>query len=174
LGARDPEQARDALEGIRRASKDALTELRITLDLMRGMGGTGPREPARGLTDLDRLVSDAADNGMDVRVEVRGHPHPLPAAVELAAYRIVQESLTNVARHAGSPAATVTLGFVADAFEIEIVDKGRSVSFREEQSGHGIAGMKERAAAVGGRFEAGARPQGGFRVWTKLPAGNAR
>ncbi len=171
LGARDPQQAREALEGIRRASRDALRELRVTLDLMRAGDAEGLREPAPGLADLDGLVSDAADNGMEVRVEVRGRPHPLPAAIELAAYRIVQESLTNVARHAGAPAATVTLAYVAAGLEVEVVDEGQGVSTLGDQAGHGIAGMRERAAAVGGRLEAGARPTGGFRVWTKLPTG---
>jgi len=171
LRARHPQQAREALEGIRRASKDALRELRVTLDLMRAGDAEGLREPAPGPADLDRVVSDAADNGMEVRVEVHGHPHPLPAAIELAAYRIVQESLTNVARHAGLPAATVTLAYVAAGLEVEVVDEGQGVSPMGDQAGYGITGMRECAAAVGGRLETGARPQGGFRVWTKLPAG---
>jgi signal transduction histidine kinase len=173
LAARDPQQAQEALEGIRRASKDALRELRVTLDLMRSGDEVGLRDPAPGLADLDRLVSDAADNGMEVRMEVRGSPHPLPAAIELAAYRIVQESLTNVARHAGSPVATVTLAYDADGLEVEVIDDGQGVSTIKDQTGHGIAGMRERAAAVGGRLEAGPRPRGGFRVWTTLPTGES-
>jgi len=116
-------------------------------------------------------VSDAAGNGMDVRVEVRGDRHPLPAVIEVAAYRIVQESLTNVVRHAGSPTATVTLTYVDTGFEVEVLDEGRGVAGVDEPAGHGITGMKERAAAVGGRLEAGPGPQGGFRVWARLPVG---
>jgi signal transduction histidine kinase len=175
LGARDPQQSQEALHGIRRASTDALKELRVTLDLMRSGDEGEPREPAPRLADLDRLVSDAAGNGMQVRVEHRGDPRPLPAAIEVAAYRIVQESLTNVARHSGSSTATVTLVYDTDHFEVEVSDNGPGVGgARKDGIGHGIQGMEERAAAVGGRLEAGPRAQGGFRVWTRLPTGTAR
>lgn len=170
VGTQDPQQAQEALAAIRRASKDALNELRVTLGLMRGDDAKEQRNPAPALSDLDRLVKEAAANGMEVRVELRGVPRPLPSAVEMAAYRIVQESLTNVARHAGSAAAIVTLAYVATGLEVEVVDEGRGVD-TEQHAGHGIAGMRERAAAVGGRLEAGPRPQGGFRVWAQLPLG---
>src|SRR5215211_6140182 len=171
LGAREPQQAQDALARIRGASTDALGELRGVLDLLRADDAAEPRDPTPALADLDRLVSDAAGNGMDVRVEVRGDRHPLPAVIEVAAYRIVQESLTNVVRHAGSPTATVTLTYVDTGFEVEVLDEGRGVAGVGEPAGHGITGMKERAAAVGGRLEAGPGPQGGFRVWARLPVG---
>ena len=171
LGAREPQEAQDALARIRGASTDALGELRGVLDLLRADDAAEPREPTPALADLDRLVSDAAGNGMDVRVEVRGDRHPLPAVIEVAAYRIVQESLTNVVRHAGSPTATVTLTYVDTGFEVEVLDEGRGVAGVDEPAGHGITGMKERAAAVGGRLEAGPGPQGGFRVWARLPVG---
>jgi signal transduction histidine kinase len=171
VGVREPQQAQDALARIRRASRDALGELRGVLALVRADDAAELREPTPVLADLDRLVSDAAGNGMDVRVQVRGDRHPLPAVIEVAAYRIVQESLTNVVRHAGSPSATVTLTYVDAGFEVEVVDEGRGVAGVDAPGGHGITGMKERAAAVGGRLEAGARPQGGFRVWARLPVG---
>ena len=171
LGAREPQQAQDALSRIRRASTAALGELRGVLDLLRADDAAEPRDPTPALADLDRLVSDAAGNGMDVRLEVRGDRHPLPAVIEVAAYRIVQESLTNVVRHAGTPTATVTLTYVDTGFEVEVVDEGRGVGGADEPAGHGITGMTERAAAVGGRLEAGPGPQGGFRVWARLPVG---
>jgi signal transduction histidine kinase len=108
---------------------------------------------------------------LEVRVDVRGRPHPLPAVVELAAYRILQESLTNVIRHAASATATVTLTYVDSRLELEVVDQGRGSASTDVQGGHGIRGMRERAAAVGGRLEAAPGPQGGFRVWAQLPAG---
>jgi signal transduction histidine kinase len=162
VGAREPQQAQDALARIRRASTDALGELRGVLDLLRADDAAELRKPTPVLADLDRLVSDAAGNGMDVRVEVRGDRQPLPAVIEVAAYRIVQESLTNVVRHAGSPTATVTLTYVDTGFEVEVLDEGRGVAGVDEPAGHGITGMKERAAAVGGRLEAGPGPHGGF------------
>jgi signal transduction histidine kinase len=171
VGAREPQQAQDALVRIRTASTDALGELRRVLDLMRANDAPGLREPPRTLADLDRLVTNASDNGTEVRVLVRGDPRPLPADLESAAYRIVQESLTNVVRHAASPTATVTLTYLATGFEVEVLDEGRRAALGDEPAGHGITGMRERAAAVGGRLEAGPRPQRGFRVWARFPVG---
>jgi signal transduction histidine kinase len=169
LGAREPQEAQDALARIRSASTDALDELRRVLDLMRGENGAELRDPPPTLADLDGLVSNASDNGTEVRLQVRGEPRSLPAVLELAAYRIVQESLTNVVRHAGSPTATVTVTYDGTGLELEIRDRGRGVPVAGEPAGHGITGMKERAAAVGGKLEAGPAPQGGFRVWARLP-----
>jgi signal transduction histidine kinase len=171
LAARDPRQAQDALARIRRASTDALGELRVVLDLLRSEDAAEARDRTPALADLDRLVSDVGGSGLEVRVDVRGRPHPLPAVVELAAYRILQESLTNVIRHAASATATVTLTYVDSRLELEVVDQGRGSASTAVQGGHGIRGMRERAAAVGGRLEAAPGPQGGFRVWAQLPAG---
>jgi DNA-binding NarL/FixJ family response regulator len=155
LAARDPQQAEDALARIRRASTDALGELRGVPDLLRAHDAAEPRDPTPALADLDRLVSDAAGNGMDVRVEVRGDRHPLPAVIEVAAYRIVQESLTNVVRHARSPTATVTLTYVDTAFEVEVLDQGHGVSGADKPGGHGITGI---GTGRGGRGSARSRP----------------
>jgi signal transduction histidine kinase len=141
--------------------------------LMRTEDAAGTREPPPTLADLDGLLSSASGDGTEVRLQIRGDPHPLPAVLESAAYRIVQESLTNVVRHAGSPTATVTLAYLDTALELEVVDEGRGVTVADERAGHGIRGMTERAAAVGGRLEAGPGPQGGFRVWARLPMGAA-
>jgi len=170
LAARDPREARDALARIRRASTDALGELRAVLDLLRSEDTAEPLDRTPALANLDRLVSDAGGNGLEVRVDVRGRRRPLPAVVELAAYRILQESLTNVIRHAASTTATVTLTYVDSRLELEVLDQGGGSTSTDVQGGHGIRGMRERAAAVGGRLEAAPRPQGGFRVWAQLPS----
>jgi signal transduction histidine kinase len=171
LAARDPREAQDALARIRRASTGALGELRVVLDLLRGEDAAVPRDRTPALADLHRLVSDAGGNGVEVQVAVRGRPRPLPAVIELAAYRILQESLTNVVRHAASATATVTLTYVDSRLELEVLDEGRGAASADQPAGHGIRGMRERAAAVGGQLDAAPGPQGGFRVWAQLPAG---
>jgi signal transduction histidine kinase len=167
---RRPEQARVALEAIKQTSKDALDELRATLAVFRQPDA--PREPAPGLAQLDTVVGAMAEGGLPVDVVVTGEPVPLPAAVDHAAYRIVQESLTNVARHAGPAAATVRVGYEPRHVVLEITDDGRGRA--GGGTGHGIAGMRERAAAVHGSLEAGPRPEGGFRVLARLPSGGSR
>ncbi|HYN98937.1 MAG TPA: ATP-binding protein, partial [Actinomycetota bacterium] len=102
-------------------------------------------------------------------LEIRGEPRPLPAAAELTAYRIVQESLTNVIRHSGATKASVVVSYQPSVVSVEVEDDGRGAA-GTPAGGHGIRGMRERAEAVGGRLEAGPRPEGGFRVWAVLPA----
>jgi signal transduction histidine kinase len=160
-----PEQARTALANIKEASRDALHELRTALDVLRH--GDAPRAPAPRLADLDTLVAGVRAGGLDVRLERAGAPVPLPSAVELAAYRIVQEALTNVTRHARASAVTVRLGY-GDGVTVEVLDDGVG---GPAGPGNGIAGMRERAAALGGTVEAGARPGGGFGVVAHLPGG---
>ena len=172
-----PEQARPALTTIKQASRDALGELRTALDLLR-RGEDAPRAPAPRLADLDTLVAGVRAGGLDVRVEHEGRPPPLPDAVELAVYRIVQEALTNVTRHARASAVTVRLRY-DDGVHVEVTDDGQGPSgpLNGEQGdgadaggpGNGIVGMRERAAAQGGTLEAGPGPGGGFRVAAHLP-----
>lgn len=165
-----PEQARGALATIKEASRDALHELRTALDLLRhGPGSEAPRAPAPRLADLDALVAGVRAGGLDVRIERDGPPAPLPSAVELAAYRIVQEALTNVTRHARARAVTVRLRY-GDGVTVEVIDDGVG---GPAAPGNGIAGMRERAAALGGTVEAGAHPGGGFRVLAHLPGERA-
>ncbi len=165
-----PEQARTALAAIKEASRDALRELRSTLDILRQNGEGAPRSPAPGLADLGDLVADASGAGLVVRTEVVGDPRPLPSEVELAAYRIVQESLTNVRRHAGPASATVRLTYGDTDLMVQIDDDGRQpASSASIGSGHGIEGMRERVAGLAGEFSAGPRPGGGFRVRAQLP-----
>jgi signal transduction histidine kinase len=171
---RQPEQARPALVAITRASKDALRELRATLGVLRAADDEEPRAPAPSLARLDDLVTNAAAAGVQVRVNVVGGPRTLPPGVDLAAYRIAQESLTNVARHAQPATATLSIDYGVDEVVVEVADDGRRVpDERAMRVGNGLMGMRERAAATGGVLEAGPRPEGGFRVRARLPLGRA-
>ena len=174
---RHPEQAAEALNAIKQTSKDALEDLRGTLAVFRQPdSANGARRPAPGLDQLDSLVATMADSGLSVEVLVTGGRVKLPAAVDLAAYRILQESLTNVLRHAGSASATVRVEYAADQVGLEVSDRGRGRASRDiRDAGHGIVGMRERATAIGGSLEAGPRPDAGFQVTAVLPlAGPAR
>lgn len=175
-----PEHAWAALEAIRQTSREALDELRGTLAVFRRpdggadtLGGAAPHS-VPGLGQLDRLVAAMADSGLQVRLIVEGQPTTLPARVDLAAYRIVQESLTNVLRHAGPTRATVRVDYQPDGVVLAITDDGSArVGDDTSLGGHGIAGMRERAAALGGRLQAGPRSQGGFSVEARLPVRGA-
>jgi signal transduction histidine kinase len=163
-----PDQARTALSAIKAASKDALGELRSVLDVLRQGDEGPPRAPTAGLDDLDRLVAGATAAGIDVRVVTEGIPRPLPPSVDLAAFRIVQEALTNVTRHAGPATATVSLAYGDHRLTVQVDDDGRGVD--GAGPGNGIRGMQERAAALGGTVHAAPKPGGGFRVTASLPA----
>ncbi|MFF7754216.1 sensor histidine kinase [Streptomyces sp. NPDC007971] len=162
----DPEQARTALTTIKAASKEALGEVRQVLDTLRAPGAA-PRAPAPGLGRLPELVEQAAAAGL--AVEVRGTPPHLPPGTDLAAFRIVQEALTNVVRHSGSRHARVRLDHDGTALGLRIDDDGPATGGDAGGSGNGLAGMRERAAALGGTIEAGPRSDGGFRVLAVLP-----
>ncbi|MFY1695859.1 sensor histidine kinase [Solwaraspora sp. WMMA2101] len=178
---RDPEQARAALEAIAQSSAEALREVRTMLDTLYPRGQAAPRAPAPGLDRLGELTDDAA---VPTRTVIDGTPRPLPAAVDRAAYRIVQEALTNVRRHAGpGAAATVTIGYRQDAVMLQIDDDGGGAPGSAAAApgaaavaalapaGNGITGMRERAAALGGEVTAGPAPDGvgGWRVRAHLP-----
>jgi signal transduction histidine kinase len=169
-----PEQARAALAAIKAVSKDALDELRTMLGALRQGDEDAPRDPAPGLDRLDRLVEQTRAAGIAVTVQTVGETRSLPAAVDLAAYRIVQESLTNVARHAGRATATVRVAHGPDGLDVEIRDDGCAPAANGSfsGSGSGIAGMRQRADALGGRLEAGPCPGGGFVVSAHLPLGD--
>ncbi|MEU3280508.1 sensor histidine kinase [Streptomyces antibioticus] len=163
----DPDQARTALTTIKSASKEALGEVRQVLDNLRAPGAA-PRAPAPGLDRLPDLVEQAARAGLTV--EVRGEPPRLSPGTDLAAFRIVQEALTNVVRHSGSRHARVHLERAGAVVRLRIDDDGPATGADAGGSGNGLAGMRERAAALGGTIEAGPRPDGGFRVLAELPA----
>jgi signal transduction histidine kinase len=165
----DPRDAQAALGVIRRASREALGELRGTLGLLRGPAASQPRRPVAGLAHLDRIVASAADSGLAVAVRVEGPPAPLPVVVDAAAHRIVQESITNVLRHAGAGTATVELRYEPGALTVRVLDDGRGGAV--DGTGYGIRGMRERVALLGGDLRAGPRPEGGFAVEATLPLG---
>ncbi|MFF5982238.1 sensor histidine kinase [Streptomyces olindensis] len=162
----DPEQARTALTTIKDKSKEALGEVRQVLDTLRAPGAA-PRAPAPGLDRLPELVEQAASAGLTVDVE--GEPPRLAPGTDLAAFRIVQEALTNVVRHSGSRHARVHLAHDTGALRLRVDDDGPATGTDAGGSGNGLAGMRERAAALGGTIEAGPRPDGGFRVLAVLP-----
>jgi signal transduction histidine kinase len=179
--AKRPEQVQVALEAIKTTSKEALDELRSTLAVFRQPEeASAPRRPAPGLAQLEALIGEMTDSGLPVDLTVSGERAGLPGAVDHAAYRIVQESLTNVLRHAGPVTARVRVSYEPDALDLEISDDGDGGRSRQRSGaasdgaaagGHGIAGMWERAAAVGGTLVAGPVAEGGFRVHARLPTG---
>jgi len=169
-----PEQARAALSAIKLASKEALEELRTMLTPLRG-DDAAPRAPAPGLDRLPELIELTRAAGVSVDVAVAGKAPPLPAAVHLAAYRIIQESLTNAARHAGRARVTVRVTYDDTDVHLEIDDDGKASTGADPVigTGSGITGMRERAAALGGDLSAGFRHGGGFRVSARLPVSRA-
>lgn len=169
---RRPEQARVALEAIRTTSKHALDDLRRAIGVFRETDeSSATRRPAPGLSRIQDLVDSVVHSGLPVSVEVTGEPVDLPAAVDLAAYRIIQESLTNVLRHAGQASATVHISYADSAVELDITDDGAGGVSTTGGGGFGIGGMRERARAIGGTLDAGPRADGGFGVHARLPLG---
>lgn len=168
---RQPEQAREALVTIKEASREALRELRGTLGLLRGVDDEAPRAPAPGLARLGELIERHHSAGLAVRVVTTGEVRPLAPGADLAAYRIVQESLTNVVRHASADTATVTMAYGPRDVVITVDDDGISPPAASGPAGNGLTGMRERATAAGGDLSAGPRPDGvrGFRVRASLP-----
>ena len=170
-----PEQTHSSLTAIKQASKEALAELRSVLDILRQEGEPAARSPTWTLARLDELVSQAAAAGLVVQTETEGEVRRLPFAVDVAAFRIVQEALTNVSRHAGPATATVRVSYGDGELTVQVDDDGRGPSPHGAAagSGKGIMGMRERVAALGGDLQAGPRPGVGFRVRARLPLDGA-
>jgi signal transduction histidine kinase len=166
LHRREADQAFAALSAIKDASKETLRELRTTLGVLRQVDEAQPLSPAPSLDHLGQLIARTDETGLRVRLTVSGDRPDLPAPVDLAAYRIVQEALTNAVRHAGEATATVLVRYNADHVVVEVCDDGRGA---EAPEGNGIRGMRERAATLGGTFAATTRPGGGFLVRASLP-----
>ncbi len=167
---KQPEQARVALSVIKDTSKDALRELRSVLDVLRQVNEEPPRSPSPGLASLSDLVSRASEAGLQVHIEVSGDLKGLPASVDLTAFRIVQEALTNVMRHSGQTTSSVHVTCNEQELTLRIDNEiGMEGSRDGIGPGQGILGMQERATALGGVVEAGPRPDGGFRVFARLP-----
>lgn len=166
-----PDQAKEALAHVREASRSALNELRATVGLLRQSGDPeAPTEPAPGLDVLEDLVITFRQAGLPVEVARCDDGVRLPAAVDLAAYRIIQESLTNVQKHAGPDAkAEVSVIRVGPTLEVTVLDNGAGAHGPKDGGGHGLLGMRERVGALGGSLTAGPRYGGGFRVQAILP-----
>lgn len=171
LADRQPERAIEALSTIHGVSRQALIELRSILGVLRGVDDDLPRDPAPSLSHLHDLVATARSAGLQVRVEDEEPGSILPRPVNVAAYRIVQEALTNAARHAARSTTAVRIARDDGHLLVEVEDDGghKAQGLAASGSGNGIAGMTERAEALGGTLAAGARPEGGFRVRARLP-----
>jgi signal transduction histidine kinase len=174
LQRRQPNESLGALEDIVQSSADALAQLRSTLKILRPAAGEAPLRPAQSLADLPELVDGVAGAGVNVDLQLDAIPQDLPAATAHGAYRIVQESLTNVLRHSTAKRAVVRVALLGDELTVEVLDDGRAAPRQPAAPGQGLQGMTERAAALGGHCEAGVTPDGGWRVRASLPAGMAK
>jgi signal transduction histidine kinase len=163
--------ARGRFEAIAATAREALTETRRLLGVLReDVDGDADRQPQPGLDRLNELVDTARDAGANVRLTLQGKAIPLPAGIDLAAYRIVQEALTNARRHAPGAAIDVELSYTADALQLRVRDYGPGPEDGEPVVGHGLLGMRDRATIAGGTLSYGAAPGGGFEVEATLPA----
>jgi signal transduction histidine kinase len=170
LARKRGEEVPPALLAIHEAGADAARELRATLGVLRSEDqGRGEDRDGSGLGQLDGMVARARSAGLPVTVTVTGAQRPLPPAVDQAAYRIVQEALTNTSRHAGEACATVHLHYARDCLTVQVSDDGPGAGAKSAGPGLGLIGMRERVSALGGRLQAGPRADGGFQVRAELP-----
>jgi signal transduction histidine kinase len=164
---RDPQRARPALLSIQETGGHAIGELRRLLGLLRDEPSAPALAPQPGTAQLDELVEQMSEIGLPVALRIEGMPRPLSPGVELAAFRVVQEALTNTLKHAGLATSTVVVRYGEQELDLEIVDDGQRA--RSNGVGHGLIGMRERVAIYDGALEAGPRPEGGFAVRVHLP-----
>ena len=172
VAADDPAAARQALATIETTARAAMLEMRRLTGVLRDSAAAphGVEGPAPGLRDLDVLVAEMASSNVPVELIIEGERPDVPAGVDVSAYRIVQEALTNVIRHARGAPAVVTIRYSPDAVTVEVVDEGSSAAVTADApGGHGLVGMRERVALYDGEFDAGYRPEGGFHVSAKIP-----
>lgn len=163
-----PEAARESLAAVEESGHAAMVELRRLLGVLNDNGEPAPLAPEPGLDGVDSLIARVKEAGLPVELRVEGEPRPLPPGVEMAAYRILQEALTNALKYAGGAATRVVLRYSADAIDIEIVDEGE-VSAPAQGIGRGLTGMRERVALFGGTIDAAKREGGGYQVRAHLP-----
>ena len=168
---RDPAKATEAIAAIESTGRGAMTEMRRLLGVLRDDAGEkASLAPQPSIRQVQALVDQCADAGLDVRLELEGEERDLPPGVDLSAYRIVQEALTNTMKHAGPARAVVRVRYGEDDVEVEVRDDGRGASGNTDQSpGHGLLGMRERVELFGGELRAGPQPGGGFLVRARLP-----
>ncbi|GAB4059880.1 sensor histidine kinase [Catellatospora paridis] len=164
-----PAEARNALQAVEETSRETLAGLRRMLVGLRqdAPAGLAPAAPAPVLADLDRLAATTSGAGVQVTLDWRGDRRPLPADIELSAYRVVQEAVTNVVRHAATPRCAVTVDYRDAELCLEVTDDGRGSA--APGAGYGVTGMRERVTLLGGEFSAGPRAEGGWRVTARLP-----
>jgi signal transduction histidine kinase len=165
-----PDQAREAMGLVRESSRTVLSEMSTVLGLLRTGEDEHPTAPAPGLDQVDALVASMLRSGLDVACRTDGEPYPLPQLADLTAYRVVQESLTNALKH-GTGSATLSLDYGAAGVTVEARNPARNAGPPAPGGGHGLVGMRERVAAVGGRFTAGLAPDGSFAVMAEIPRG---
>jgi signal transduction histidine kinase len=168
----EQERERQALETIEHTGREALTEMRRLLGLLREGGATPEYAPQPSLKALDSLVAKVRESGLPVEVHVDGEPRDLPAGVDLSAYRVVQEALTNAIKHGKSSRAWVAIHWLDDAVELEVANDGDGAA-TGDGTGRGLVGMRERVAVVGGELESGPREGGGYLVRARLPVSGA-
>jgi signal transduction histidine kinase len=165
----EQEREREALLVVERIGREALTEMRRMLGVLRASGDVATLAPQPGMQHIEKLVDQARRAGLTVELQVVGEPQQLPTGLDLSAYRIVQEGLTNVLKHGDQAKARVRVRYGSDEIELEVVDESHVAAAEVTDDGHGLAGMRERVAVYGGEFEAGPRAEGGFRVRARLP-----
>ena len=163
-----PDQARAPVRTIEETGRMALSDMRRMLGMLRDVDGRPTLNPQPGIANLQLLLTKVRESGLPVELEVEGEPKPLPPGIDLSAFRIIQEALTNALKHAGEAHAHVLVRFTAEALELEVDDDGTSADSGLD-GGNGLVGMRERVALFGGELEAGHRVEGGFRVWARLP-----
>ena len=171
---REPDRAEEAIVSIEGTGREALAEMRRLLGVLRRGDEDLALAPQPSLSRVDALLARTRAAGLDVALERSGDDAPLPAGVDLAAYRVVQEALANVVRHAGAEHATVRLTYDPRAVVVEVVDDGRGAANGGGKAGHGLVGLRERVDLYGGDFQAGPRAEGGFGVLARLPVAGGR
>jgi signal transduction histidine kinase len=164
---RDPARAVEAAANVERTGRAALAEMRRLLGVLHTAGDEQLRAPQPSLAELDALVERSREAGQPVSVTVSGEPRSLPAGLDLAVYRVLQEGLTNALRHAGGSPTEVTVRWAPDALELAVADRGRGPA--DHSGGHGLVGMQERVRLYGGELWTGARNGGGFEIRARIP-----
>jgi signal transduction histidine kinase len=171
----DPERAREPLRAIQSGAREAIAELRLLLGVLRNGDDVPDLDPQPGLAELEALVEQMRRAGLTAQLTVEGHAQPLSAGVELSAYRIVQEALTNTLKHAGAADASVTIRHGPGALELEVIDTGAGPGRTDGAfPGHGLIGMRERVALHGGTITTGPGTEGGYAVRARIPLDSGR
>jgi signal transduction histidine kinase len=169
----EPEETRGALDTIEHTGQQALVEMRRLVGLLRESDGELALAPQPTLSQLDHLIEQVRAAGLPVELTIEGSPVELPTGVDLSAYRIVQEALTNALKHAGPARARVSLRYAADGLEVDVADDGSGTG-NGDGGGYGLDGIRERVSVYGGELEAGPRTEGGFAVHARLPYASER